>query len=196
MTELLHFHFSLSYTGEGNGNPLQCSCLENPRDRGAWWAAVYGVAQSWTRLKRLSSSSSSSKLRLKGTQVTGRGVGSPGGLASLRPTTLGPWPADTLVFRLPRTTRPGLDYGLRGCQGHVQETFQPWNKMSEQRQGPALSIQGWGRGTAGEPCLPLGKCRFTGREMRSRPRQACEEWQDSSPRAPAAPREYLACLQR
>ena len=51
------FHFSLSCTGEGNGNPLQCSCLENPRDRGAWWAAVYGVAQSRTRLKRLSSSS-------------------------------------------------------------------------------------------------------------------------------------------
>ena len=47
-TERLHFHFSLSYTGEGNGNPLQCSCLENPRDGGAWWAAVYGVAQSWT----------------------------------------------------------------------------------------------------------------------------------------------------
>ena len=47
--------------GEGNGNPLQCSCLENPRDGGAWWAAVYGVAQSWTQLKRLSSSSSSSK---------------------------------------------------------------------------------------------------------------------------------------
>ena len=57
-TERLHFHFSLSCTGEGNGNPLQCSCLENPRDRGAWWAAVYGVAQSRTRLKRLSSSSS------------------------------------------------------------------------------------------------------------------------------------------
>ena len=54
-----HFHFSLSRIGEGNGNPLQCSCLENPRDGGAWWAAVYGVAQSWTRLKRLSSSSSS-----------------------------------------------------------------------------------------------------------------------------------------
>ena len=47
---------SLSCVGEGNGNPLQCSCLENPRDRGAWWAAVYGVAQSRTRLKRLSSS--------------------------------------------------------------------------------------------------------------------------------------------
>ena len=58
-TERLHFHFSLSGIGEGNGNPLQCSCLENPRDRGAWWAAVYGVAQSRTRLKRLSSSSSS-----------------------------------------------------------------------------------------------------------------------------------------
>ena len=58
-TERLHFHFSLSCIGEGNGNPLQCSCLENPRDGGAWWAAVYGVAQSLTRLKRLSSSSSS-----------------------------------------------------------------------------------------------------------------------------------------
>ena len=54
----LYFHFSLSCTGEGNGNPLQCSCLENPRDGGGWWAAVYGVAQSRTRLKRLSSSSS------------------------------------------------------------------------------------------------------------------------------------------
>ena len=50
-TERLHFHFSLSRIGEGNGNPLQCSCLENPRDGGAWWAAVYGVAQSRTRLK-------------------------------------------------------------------------------------------------------------------------------------------------
>ena len=58
-TERLHFHFSLSCIGEGNGNPLQCSCLENPRDGRAWWAAVYGVSQSRTRLKRLSSSSSS-----------------------------------------------------------------------------------------------------------------------------------------
>ena len=57
MTERLHFHFSLSCIGEGNGNPLQCSRLENPRDGGAWWAAIYGVAQSLTRLKRLSSSS-------------------------------------------------------------------------------------------------------------------------------------------
>ena len=59
-TERLHFHFSLSCIGEGTGNPLQCSCLENPKDGGAWWAAVHGVAQSRTRLKRLSSSSSSS----------------------------------------------------------------------------------------------------------------------------------------
>ena len=57
-TEWLHFHFSLSRIGEGNGNPLHCSCLENPRDRGAWWAAISGVAQRWTWLKRLSSSSS------------------------------------------------------------------------------------------------------------------------------------------
>ena len=59
-TEQLPFHFSLSCIGEGNGNPLQCPCLENPRDGGAWWAAVYGVVQSRTRLKWLSSSSSSS----------------------------------------------------------------------------------------------------------------------------------------
>ena len=57
-TERLHFHFLLLCIGEGNGNPLQCSCLENPRDGRAWWAAVYGVAQSQTRLNRLSSSSS------------------------------------------------------------------------------------------------------------------------------------------
>ena len=60
-TEQLHFHFLLSCIGEGNGNPPHCSCLENPRDSGAWWAAVYGVPQSRTRLKRLSSSSSSRK---------------------------------------------------------------------------------------------------------------------------------------
>ena len=71
-TERLHFHFSLSCIGEGNGNPLQCSCLENPRDGGACWATVYGVAQSRTRLKRLSSSSrsrSSSRVHHKKCQV-------------------------------------------------------------------------------------------------------------------------------
>ena len=62
-TERLRFRFSLSCIGEGNGNPLQCSCLGNPKDGGAWWAAVYGVSQSRTRLKRLSSSSSSRRAK-------------------------------------------------------------------------------------------------------------------------------------
>ena len=69
MTERLQFHFSLSCIGEGNGNPLQRSCLENPRDGGAWWAAVYGVTQSRTRLKRLSSSSSKREKTLKNVGV-------------------------------------------------------------------------------------------------------------------------------
>jgi len=64
-TEQLPFHFSLSSIGEGNGNPLQCSCLENPRDGGAWWAAIYGVTQSWTRLKWLSSSDRSVRSSLQ-----------------------------------------------------------------------------------------------------------------------------------
>jgi len=72
-TERLHFHFSLSCIGGGNGNPLQCSCLENPRDGGAWWAAVYGVTQSRTLLKRLSSSSSKrlGSISLKSTKLFG-----------------------------------------------------------------------------------------------------------------------------
>ena len=70
-TEWLHFHFSLSCTGEGNGNPLHCSCLENPRDRGAWWAAVHGVTQSRTWLKWLSCSSN-----LKCIVITSSGTGS------------------------------------------------------------------------------------------------------------------------
>ena len=65
MTERLHFHFSLSCIGEGNGNPLQCSCLENPRDGRAWWAAVYGVSQSRIWLKWLSSSSTGTENRDK-----------------------------------------------------------------------------------------------------------------------------------
>ena len=66
MTERLHFHFSLSCIGEGNGNPLQHSCLENPRDKGAWWAAVYGVTQSWTWLTWLSSSNTN----IRGNQIS------------------------------------------------------------------------------------------------------------------------------
>ena len=64
-TKQFHFHFSLSCVGEGNGNPLQCSCLENPRGRRAWWADVYGVAQSQSRLKWFSSSSSKRRAQLK-----------------------------------------------------------------------------------------------------------------------------------
>ena len=67
MSERLPFQFSLSCIGEGNGNPLQCSCLENPRDGGAWWAAICGVTQSWTRLKWLSSSSSIAQVTLLNT---------------------------------------------------------------------------------------------------------------------------------
>ena len=70
MTERLHFDFSLSCIGEENGNPLQYSYLENPRDGGAWWAAIYGVTQSWTRLKQLSSSSSNIDDILKSRDIT------------------------------------------------------------------------------------------------------------------------------
>ena len=63
MSERLHFHISLSCIREGNGNPLQCSCLEDPRDGGAWWAAIYEAAQSWTQLKRLSSSSNNGNIK-------------------------------------------------------------------------------------------------------------------------------------
>ena len=74
-TEQLHFHFSLSCIGEGNGNPLQCSCLENLRDGGAWWAAISGVAQSQTRLKWLSSSSSTCKFQLNWERVSDLVIG-------------------------------------------------------------------------------------------------------------------------
>ena len=96
-TERLHFHFSLSCTGEGNGNPPQCSCLENPRDGGACWAAVYGVAQSRTRLKRLSSSSSSSSCC---------------SVAKLCPTLCDPTDYSTPGFRV-------LYYFLEFAQTHV-----------------------------------------------------------------------------
>ena len=68
-TERLHFHFSLSCIREGHGNPLQCSCLENPRDGGDWWAAIHGVSQSQTQLKRLSSGSSSSTSKITNRQL-------------------------------------------------------------------------------------------------------------------------------
>ena len=84
-TERLHFDFSLSYIGKGNGNPLQCSCLENPRDGGAWWAAIYGVAQSRTRLKQLSSSSWKKERATHYSVLAWRipGMVKPGGLPSM-----------------------------------------------------------------------------------------------------------------
>ena len=86
-TERLHFQFSLSCIGEGNGNPLQCSCLENPRDGGAWWAAICGVAQCQTRLKRLSSNSSSMA-------ILGEGNGNPIQYSCLEnPLDIGAWRA-------------------------------------------------------------------------------------------------------
>ena len=88
-TECLHFHFSLSCIGEGNGNPLQCSCLENPRDGGAWWAAVYGVAQSRTRLSDFTFTFHFHALEKKMATHSGvlawriPGTGEPGGLPSM-----------------------------------------------------------------------------------------------------------------
>ena len=91
-TEQLHFHFSLACIGEGNGNPLQCSYLENQRDGGAWWAAVYGVAQNQKRLKWLSSSSRLREIKISDT-------------CSLFPPFGDPWPfcllpSHLLVFKL------------------------------------------------------------------------------------------------
>ena len=77
-TERLHFHFSLSCIGEGNGNPFQCSCLENPRDRGAWWAAVHAVAQSQTRLKRFSSNGFQTECENHWSSVVPSGIGMQG----------------------------------------------------------------------------------------------------------------------
>ena len=86
-TERLQFHFSLACIGEGNGNPLQCSCLDNPKDGGSWWAAVHGVAQSRTRLKRLSSSSLGLEkaIATHSSVLAWRipGMGEPGGLLSM-----------------------------------------------------------------------------------------------------------------
>ena len=110
-TELLRFHFSLSCLGEGNGNPLQCSCLENPRDGKAWWAAVYGVAQSRTQLKRLSSSSSGSDGKESACDA-----GDPG---SIPESVRFPWRMEwqpTLVFLL------GKFYGQRSLVG-----YSPWD---------------------------------------------------------------------
>ena len=108
-TERLHFHF-FSCIGEGNGNPLQCSCLENPGDRGAWWAAVYGVTQSRTRLKRLSSSSSSSD---NGSYFQPQ-VSS--GIVLWSSLCFSPWPL--VIFNMPVLVSPLLNV-QRKCRASV-----------------------------------------------------------------------------
>ena len=129
-TEWLPFHFSLSCIGEGNGKPLQCSCLENPRDGGAWWAAVYGVAQSWTRLKRLSSSSSSKWLSLS---LSWYNIGFPGGASGKESTyqhrswvvrdavSMDPW-VRKVPWRMPwqpsSVFLPGESHGQRSLVGY------------------------------------------------------------------------------
>ena len=89
-TERLHFHFSLSCFGEGNGNPLHCSCLENPRDAGAWWGPFCGVAQSRTQLKQLSSSSSNTFASSRSWWWTGKPGAAVHGVAKSR-TWLSNW---------------------------------------------------------------------------------------------------------
>ena len=121
-TEKLPFHFSLSCIGEGNGNPLQCSCLENPRDGGAWWAAIYWVAQSWTRLNRLSSSSMQNK-NMEPQQGMGKTVSPSHNPASQLAVNERPPPTTTKKLQPPRLQdagkKPPLNcspYGPRGCQ--------------------------------------------------------------------------------
>ena len=96
MTERLHFYFSLSCIGEGNGNPFQCSCLGNPRDGRAWWTAIYGVTQSWAWLKWLSSSSSSSSSSSdsKASTCNARDLGSVPGWGR----SLGEWNGNPLQY--------------------------------------------------------------------------------------------------
>ena len=123
MTQRLHFHFSLSCIGEGNGSPLQCSCLENSRDGGAWWAAVYGVPQSQTRLKPLSSSSSIHVCTSEATLVL-----LPAALASRGAAVLqSPWPAPT------DDAGPQLC-----CATALQGTPLPPRRLSDSRAGGRL----------------------------------------------------------
>ena len=116
MTGRLHFHFSLSCIGEGNGNPLQCCCLENPRDRGAWWAAIYGAAQSRPRLKRLSSSSNGWQrcFKLSRSQVAAEPSSLPVSLPIKMPS-LGLWHTRASVFSSAHSV---LKLGIKDKWGH------------------------------------------------------------------------------
>ena len=130
-TERLPFHFSLSCIGGGNGNPLQCSCLENPRDGGAWWAAIYGVAQSRTRLKWLSSSSS-------------KGPGIPGGLLSGRASPFAPLFWCRLKILLGNQSR-GREWAHSGSPGKYKspEFLLRWNQVEMNIKGEFTAEKKW-----------------------------------------------------
>ena len=121
-TEQLHFHFSLSCIAEGNGNPLQCSCLENPSDREAWWAAVYGIAESQTRLKQLSSSSSGNKILIDWWMNE---KSWPQMLSKCYHTTLMAL-FSYFCSHMHTNGLPGSASGICQCSGHKRQGFNPW----------------------------------------------------------------------
>ena len=139
-TEWLHFQFSLSCIGEGNGNPLQCSCLENPRDGGAWWAAVYGVAQSRTRLTWLSSSSQYSWVSLVAQLVKN--------LLAIRETGFDPWDGK-IPWRRERLPTPVF------WPGELHGLYSPWgHKESDMNERLSLSnMQKWRENCIQKPFL-------------------------------------------
>ena len=155
-TEQLHFHFSLSCVGEGNGNPFQCSCLENPRDGGAWWAAVYGVAQSRTRLTRLSNSSSSMSFQSAG------GNARRARLWEARSASL-PW-EDTMRTRPgPCRGRPHTSY-----PGHTAWLCSLTSQRTKKGQQSSRSrLQGGLGCRAGRPYRPSGTQAALGSESPS-----------------------------
>ena len=121
------FTFSFSCTGKGNGNPLQCSCLENPRGRRAWWAAVYGVTQSWTWLKRLSSSRASHH----------------SGFSGWRAQALGLIGSVVVVHRLSSWTRDWISfpYSTRRTPNHLTTKERPWWSPSLRTTAPCYALQ-------------------------------------------------------
>ena len=128
MTERLRFSFSC--IGEGNGNPLQCSCLENPRDGGAWWAAVYGVAQSWTRLKQLSKQPSFFKTTWRASGI-------------ISPRSQGSWHLAIFTSVCVETVRPQRSRNQRlGTSGEWDES-QPLGKAFSQGGTIGNGLEDW-----------------------------------------------------
>ena len=137
MTEQLHPHFSLSCIGEGNGNPIQCLCLENPRDGGAWWAAVCGVAQSRTRLKRLSSISSSTEHGFPGGSVV---KNLPANAVDAR-DGFDPWVGKIpwrKEWKLTSVSLPGKTMDTGAWQATAQGVTRSWTRLSTARQHTAV----------------------------------------------------------